>query len=146
MMSSGNLSMRSGLSGALFVLLLLAACTLAETVILYNNTGTGVVVEACGKRKRLGNGLTLDVRDPCQEIPDLVRVHSPGPTWQYVLPDVPTLRRDEFLPFHGGANIRLRVQLQPNGQMLAVPENAQFPSTPDTQPPGFPLSPTGSTG
>jgi hypothetical protein len=135
-----NINVLSAFSG----FLILSACTLAESVLVYNNTGAGVVIEACGKTRRLGNGLTLDVRDLCQAIPQSLSIESRGHTWHYGLPSVSAMRGADFLPFDGGANIRLRLQLQPTGQMLAVPEKTQPPISFETpQPPGFPLTPAG---
>lgn len=133
-----------------FVVALLAplcgmgACTVTPRIEVYNHSGAPVRIIAGTDSRLLGAGDTWTFDYPAQP-PGEVRVCRNGRLLRYAVP-CPPVNADYRNYYHGTAflflRIRLRVQLEPDGQLRILPRGERFPVPGTTaQLPPFPLTP-----
>jgi hypothetical protein len=116
---------------SLLTAFLLAGCTIPDKVQILNNSRTGVLITACGKSERLGDGLDMELVAHCV-LP--LRIESAYGTWTYWKPiagaEVPELTERTY----GGHVVKL--QLERNGELMLLPRSVTRATTPavETQP------------
>jgi hypothetical protein len=104
---------------------LLAGCTIPDRVEIFNDTRTGVLITACGKSERVGDGLDIEFVARCV-LP--LKIESAYGTWTYRKPianaDVPELTERTY----GGRLLKLK--LERDGDLMMLPRNVTREAAP----------------
>jgi hypothetical protein len=115
--------------------LALSSCSVPVYILLYNNSGTPVMVKS--------GDSTLTISPSSQETFPIsmtgpISLHTEQATYIFPHPSVP----NNFVEPRKGEKARLRLQLQPDFSIIAAKPEAALPISKETpQPKGFPLLP-----
>ena len=114
------------------------ACTFSDEVELFNNTGTGLVVRACDRAERVGDGLVVKLVPWCE---GPVEVQFTTTRWTYRrITDRYTIQKAGVRTSRG--NYVLKLQLQSDGSIGVLSPKDTYPvATFVSQPEGFPIHP-----